>query len=381
MTSTAPSLTPHESAEAKDRQRAIVPALKFAVENEFIHELRRRVDALFEETGRRKRDCWQMYLKTAILLTAFFGTYITLLAVAPAWYVAIPLSIVIGLVAAAIGFNIQHDGGHNAYSERPWINKLASVALDMIGGSSYHWHWKHGVYHHTYVNIDGHDTDVEVGLLGRLCPHQPRLGFHRWQHLYLWPLYGMLAIKWQLYDDFHDLAVGRIGKHKVRRPRGWDLALFIAGKVVALTLAFGIPMLLFPVWKVLVCYAAAMITMGMVMAVVFQLAHVVEEAAFPLPIEDTNKMENAWAVHQIQTTVNFARNSKVCSWLLGGLNFQIEHHLFPKICHINYPAMSKVVKQVCEEFKVKYHEHASFVAGVVSHYRFLREMGRPTVAM
>src|SRR5207249_10940549 len=103
-------------------------------------------------------------------------------------------------------------------------------------------YWKHVVIHHTYVNVTGHDSDLNLGIFGRLTPHQPRLAFHRWQHLYLWPLYGLLAIRWQLVDDFRRLIAGRIGSHRIRRPTGADLVLLVAGKAIFFAWAFGIPL-------------------------------------------------------------------------------------------------------------------------------------------
>ena len=149
--------------------------LKFGTNNGFQVELRRRVDEYFRTTGRRQRDCPQMYLKTAIILACFAASYVLLVFVAQAWWQALPLAILLGLAMAAIGFNVQHDGGHQAYSDHPWVNKLMAMTLDLIGGSSYLWHWKHDVFHHTYVNITGHDADIDLGFLGRLTPHQKRL--------------------------------------------------------------------------------------------------------------------------------------------------------------------------------------------------------------
>jgi len=317
-----------------------------------------------------------MYLKTAILLACFASCYALLAFMAREWWQAAPLAILLGLAIAAVGFNVQHDAGHHGYSGRAWVNRLMSLTLDMIGGSSYLWHWKHGVYHHTFVNITGHDTDIELGPLGRLTPYQRRLWFHRWQHLYLWPLYGLMAIKWQLVDDFKNVITGWIGAHRFPRPRGWELAIFLGGKAVFFTLAFGLPLMLHPVWVVLLFYAATTLVVGMVLSVVFQVAHCVEEAEFPLPRPDTGRIDNAWAVHQVETTVDFARKSRVVSWLLGGLNFQIEHHLFPRICHVNYPAIAGVVEQTCREFGVRYTAHESFGAGLASHYRWLRRLGK-----
>ena len=352
-------------------------ALKFGTDSAFQLELRRRVDEFFRATGRRRRDCWQMYLKTAILIACLAVSYLLLVLAAHAWWQSVPLAVLLGFAAAGIGFNVQHDGGHHAYSDHRLINKLMAMTLDMIGGSSYLWHWKHVVIHHTYVNVTGHDSDLNLGIFGRLTPHQPRLAFHRWQHLYLWPLYGLLAIRWQLVDDFRRLIAGRIGSHRIRRPTGADLVLLVAGKAIFFAWAFGIPLLFHPASAVLVHYGVAALVLGSTLSVVFQVAHSVGEAVFPLPSAGTRCIERAWAIHQAETTVDFARPSRVVAWLLGGLNFQIEHHLFPRISHVNYPAIAKLVEQTCRDFGVTYTEHRSFRQGVTSHFRWLRRMGMP----
>jgi linoleoyl-CoA desaturase len=351
--------------------------VKFTASEAFLKELRRRVDAYFEQTGYRQRDCPQMYFKTATILAWFIGAYVLLMFFVSSWWLVLPLAIVLGMAMAAIGFNIQHDGGHRAYSDHQWINKLMAMSLDLIGGSSYMWEWKHNSIHHTYPNITGEDDDIDVGVLGRLSPFQKRYWFHRAQGIYLWLLYGFLAIKWHLYDDFWSLALGRVGQHRVPRPKGWDLAIFIGGKVMFLSWAFVIPMLLHPVLAVIGVYVLAAFTSGIVLSVVFQLAHCVEEANFPMPNPETGRMETDWAMHQVQTTVDFSRRNRVLSWFVGGLNFQVEHHLFHRICHIHYPALSKVVESACKEFGVRYSENTSFFAALGSHFRWLQRMGQP----
>jgi linoleoyl-CoA desaturase len=354
--------------------------LTFGRDNSFQIELRRRVDEYFRRTGRRQRDCPQMYLKTAIILAVFAGLYLLLVFVAATWWQALPLAILLGLSMSAIGFNIEHDGAHQAYSNYAWVNRLTAMTMDLIGASSYVWHSKHVVVHHTYTNVTGHDADIDLGFLGRLTPHQKRFKFHRWQHFYLWPLYGVNVIKWHLYDDFRDVILGRIGSQRMPRPKRWELVSFICAKALFLSMAFAVPLLVHRIWIVFLFYGVTVTVAGVVVSVVFQLAHCVEEAEFPLPREDSGSVENAWAIHQVETTVDFARRSRVESWLLGGLNFQIEHHLFPRVCHVNYPAISKLVEQTCQEFGVKYREHVSFRAGLASHFRWLRRMGTPTAA-
>jgi linoleoyl-CoA desaturase len=363
-------------ATEKQTRPGTRPPIKFTASDAFIRELKRRVEAYFQESGRRPRDCPRMYFKTASILAWFIGAYALLMFAVTSWWVALPLAIVLGLAMAAIGFNIQHDGGHRSYSNHQWVNRLMAMSLDLMGGSSYMWDWKHNSIHHTYPNITGQDDDINVGFLGRLSPHQHRYWFHRFQGIYLWVLYGFLAIKWHFYDDFYNLAAGRIAGHRVPRPKGWDLAVFIGGKVLFLTWAFVIPMLLHPVWAVLAVYVLAAFTSGVVLSVVFQLAHCVEGADFPMP-DPTGRMDTAWAVHQVQTTVDFSRRNRLLSWFVGGLNFQVEHHLFHKICHVHYPALSKLVEKTCEEFGVRYSANGSFLGAIASHFRFLHRMGQP----
>lgn len=278
---------------------------------------------------------------------------------------------------ACIGFSIQHDGAHSAYSNRKWLNNLTAMALDLLGGSSYIWKQKHNLVHHSFTNITGHDGDIDLGVLGRLSPHQNRLKFHRLQHLYLWVLYGFLTIKWQFYDDMRALAKGQIGNHRFARPRGWNLAVFCGGKLLFVSWALVIPILFHPWYVVLLFFFVASFVQGLMLSVVFQLAHCVEQADFPMSQNGTGRMENSWAVHQVETTVNFARHNGLITWYTGGLNYQIEHHLFPQICHVNYPALAEVIEETCHDFGLTYAANDTFGEAVKSHYRWLRQMGRP----
>ena len=260
-----------------------------------------------------------MYLKTAVILAWFAASYVLLVFFASIWWLGLIAATLLGIAMAAIGFNVQHDGGHRAYSSRPWVNRLMAMSLDLMGGSSYLWARKHNGIHHSYANITGHDDDIDLGIIGRLSPHQAHLPFHRMQHFYMWLLYGFLPAKWQLYDDFRDYIRGSVGGKPYPRPKGWDLALFVGGKAAFFALALVVPLLLHPLWIVLLFYLAASLVQGVLLGVVFQMAHCVEEAAFPMPSAETGRMESSWAVHQLETTVDFARDSRVLSWLVGGL--------------------------------------------------------------
>jgi linoleoyl-CoA desaturase len=253
-----------------------------------------------------------------------------------------------------------------------------ALSLDLLGASSYIWAHKHNLVHHSYANVTGHDDDIDLGILGRLSPHQPWRRFHRLQHFYLWLLYGLLPIKWQAYDDFRDCVTGRIGGggHQFQRPRGWNLVNLFLGKVVFFSLAIALPALLHPLWAVLAVYVLASFVQGITLSVVFQLAHCVETANFPMPRSGTMYMDRAWAEHQVETTVDFARGSRLLCWFVGGLNFQVVHHLFPRVCHIHYPALAEVVEQTCADFGLRYMAYDSLGQALASHYRWLRLMGQ-----
>ena len=355
--------------------------MKFAQPDDaFLPVLRQRVDDMFSNTSRRRRDCTAMYVKTATILIWFAASYVLLVLFAATWWQALLAAVSLGLAMASIGFNIQHDGAHSAYSSRSWINSLMAMALDMLGGSSFFWKKTHNQIHHSYTNITGHDGDIDMGVLGRLSPHQESRRFHRLQHLYLWILYGFLPFKWQFFDDIRGAMIGRIGINQFSRPRGLQLLVFIAGKLLFLSLAFAIPMLVHSWHSVLLFFFVTTFVQGLTLSVVFQLAHCVEEAEFPMPAVASGEMERAWAVHQVETTVDFARRSRLITWFTGGLNHQIEHHLFPQICHVNYPAIAELMETTCREFGVRYAAHDSLFSAIRAHYRWLRRMGQPTVS-
>ncbi len=366
-----PSEAPRHAAPAPD---AATGTLRFSGDNTFHRELKRRIEADFRRRGRSPRDSGQMYLKSAVILAAFALVYVALVFFAHSAWLAVPLCIALGVVTAGIGFNIMHDGGHLAYSRHRGINRLSLLTLDMVGGSSYIWQWKHGRFHHTWVNVHGHDSDIDLGVLARLSPGQRRRPWHRWQHVYLWALYAVTVLRWHLYGDFRDLWTGTIGERPFPRPRGADLVTLVGGKLVFVTLAFVLPVLMHGWLAALAGYALVAAVAGLLLALVFQMAHVVEVAEFPEAPADAARLDTPWAIHQLRTTVNFATGNRLLSWMIGGLNFQVEHHLFPRISHVHYPAVSRVVSATCREFGVPYHVSPSFAASIASHYRWLRTM-------
>ena len=344
---------------------------------DFARQLHARVDEYFRTSGKSRRDAPAMYVKTVLVMGWLVGSYLALLfLVSTTWQAALS-AVSLGLAMAAVGFNVQHDGNHGSYSRHPWVNRMMSLTLDLLGGTAYFWHFKHNIAHHTHPNIAGQDDDISLGILGRVSPHQRWRPHHRFQWIYMWLLYAVFALQWQLGGEFRNLASKRwCGTTHVPVPRGREQVIFWVGKTVFLALAFGLPLLVHPVGNVIGTYLIAVVTLGLVLATVFQVAHVSDEATFRAAAPGGSAVARPWAEHQVETTVNFARSNRLLNWYLGGLNHQIEHHLFPKICHVHYSALSPIVEAVCQDHGVRYFAHPSMRAALMAHARWLYAMGR-----
>lgn len=349
--------------------------VRFNKDTSFSIDLRRRVDSYFAANGFARDGGAKMLRKTAIIFAWLIAGYVGLLALGGSWLAVVGFGISCGLATAGLGMAVQHDGGHLAYSRRRSINRAAASVLDLLGASSYVWKIKHGVVHHTYPNIEGADDDLDAAPFARLAPGQRHRGFHRFQHLYMWPLYGFLTAKWFLFDDFRDLVRGRVGNHPLAAPRKAELAIFVLGKLAHLSWAVVVPILVLGWAKALVFYVALSAACGITLAVVFQLAHCVEEATFVDPSPHSEPLMLDFDAHQLATTIDFARDSKLLSWYVGGLNFQAVHHLFPRISHVHYPAIATIVAETAAAHGVRYTASPTLGAALRSHYRWLRRMG------
>jgi linoleoyl-CoA desaturase len=350
--------------------------IQYAPPAAFRADLEAEVAAFFQGRGLSRKGSYALWGKTAVFAIWLVGSYLLLLFVVNQPWLFVLLAASLACAMAGIGFNVQHDGGHGAYAVSSTVNRGMAFSLDLLGGSSYFWRYKHGVAHHGCPNIAGFDDDVYLGPLGRLTPHDRRFWFHRFQHLYIWPLYGLMAVKWQLVDDFRSIIKPGVASTRVPRPARTEQLLFWSGKILFFGLALVLPLLFHPWWGVLTVFLLTDVILGLLIAVVFQLAHCLGEATFAKPPLPAQVMGCDWATHQVEATVDFARESRALTWLVGGLNYQIEHHLFPRVCHTHYPALSKIVERVCLAHGVRYVAHATATAALGSHYRWLRELGR-----
>ncbi len=347
----------------------------------FYRALKEKVDQYFAEHRLDPAGNQRLLLKSLFQVSLAISLYVILVFFTPGTLLSLLLCGLLGINLAAIGFNIMHEGGHQSFSRHKWLNKVSTYALNCMGASSYYWKVKHNINHHTYTNIDGLDSDIEVRPFMRLHEDQERYRFHKFQHFYWVLLYSLAYLAWVFYHDFQKYFSGQIARGiESKKLPAREQFIFWLTKIGFVVIYLIVPVLMVGLAKGLIGFVVTTFVCGLFISIVFQLAHVVEATNFPRPDEQTNKIEQEWALHQVSTTSNFATRNRFISWLLGGLNFQVEHHLFPRISHIHYPRINQLVKQTCQEFNVDYLEYPSMRQALWSHLMHLKSMGKAPVA-
>jgi linoleoyl-CoA desaturase len=346
------------------------------VQYSFHTELKKRIADYFKEVGKSTTGNYNLFIKAIVIVIGFLFIYIHLVFFTPAPIWAILECILLGGFTSAIGFNVMHDGAHGSFSRYKWLNNLAALSLNFLGANNFMWKTKHNVIHHAYTNIDGIDDDIDAKPFLRLCETQKFYKMHRYQHLYFWMAYSLLYLYWVFFTDYRKYFTGKVGNVPLAKMKMIDHISFWSFKVLHLGLFVFLPIYTIGFMPWLIGFLIYGMFAGFVLSIVFQLAHTVEDTAFPQADAATHKLDDEWAIHQIKTTANFATKNKLVSWLVGGLNFQVEHHLFPKISHVHYPAISKIIKKACEEYGIRYIEYKRVRFAVASHVAYLRQMGR-----
>jgi linoleoyl-CoA desaturase len=353
---------------------------KFATQHQkdFVLTLNQRVNQYFKENNLSKNANTAMILKSIFHLTLWIGSYALIVFGGFSVGINYMLWAVLGFAMAMVTVNIGHDAIHGAYSKNKWVNDILSHTFNFNGASAYMWKRMHNQAHHTYTNIDGHDEDIAPIPIMRISGEAPLWPIHRYQYIYSFFLYCLTTFSWVFIKDYKKFFANTVGNYSDKaHPRKEYFYLFFY-KAINYTIFLILPLVLIQhSWaSTFIGYLIMHAVGGFFLAVIFMLAHVVEEAHFFLPDEE-DRMENSWAVHQLYTTVNFATLSPVAAFLTGGLNQQVEHHLFPNICSTHYPALSPIVAQTAKEFNHPYYS-SSFPSAMVSHVSFLKKLGRPT---
>lgn len=320
-----------------------------------------------------------MVVKTIFMIALYIVPYVLILTIAESAWFSLLLWSIAGFGMAGIGLSVMHDANHGSYSKYNVVNKSLGYLANLVGGSDLNWRIQHNVLHHTYTNVDGMDEDIDVDGLMRFSPNQERLKAHKYQHFYAWFLYGLLTINWFFRKDYQQIArynsMGLLATQNISYKKG--LSIIIVTKLIYAFLFIALPIWVAPsAWYIsLIGFFLMQVIAGFVLSVIFQTAHVIPSSDFPVPDESGN-VEADWAVNQLYNTANFAPKARILSWYVGGLNYQVEHHLFPNICHVHYKEISKIVKQTAIEYNLPYYSYATFLGALKDHAKLLRNLGK-----
>lgn len=360
------------------------PVISFAHHKDldFKKVLLQRVNNYFSETGLSRHHNPGMLLKTSVLLLLYVVPYVLIMAIAMPFWLAMALYFIMGVGVAGIGMSVMHDGNHFGYSKNMKVNRWMGMTMNLLGADAYNWKIKHNKLHHVFTNIYGKDEDINSRVILRFAYASPLKKYHRYQYLYAWFFYSLMTIS---------MIFGDVAKRFDYRRRGltnistFDFRRSIAWLVVA-KLLYTLALVVFPIlfsgllwWQVLLGFLVMHLTAGTILSLVFQMAHVVEGPEQPVA-DEHGVIDQSLVLHQLSTTSDFSKGNRLLSWYVGGLNYQVEHHLFPRICHVHYPALARIVEATTKEFHVPYYVYDSFCAAFKSHVRTLKRLGRVKVA-
>jgi linoleoyl-CoA desaturase len=342
----------------------------------FAEDVKSAVDAYFTDNGISRRGNAALLVKAVVLGLGYFGSYAFILSGLPSLFGMWALCLVMGFSMAGLGFTVCHDALHGAWSESPRVNRLLGYVFDAIGANGYMWRITHNRLHHFYTNVRGYDDDVEVSPLIRLSPHSPLWRIHRYQHIYAFAAYALSTVFWVFAKDYSYFLRRQLGPYRDMKHPAPAWAFMIASKLAYYGLMIVLPLMVLDVawWQFVIGFLTVHLTAGLILGVVFQLAHVVEPTLHPAQAL-ASPSPAAWMDTQLRCTNDFARDNRFLDWFLGGLNFQIEHHLFPRISHVHYRKISPIVEAAAARHGIPFNSSPTLLAAIRSHYRMLRRLG------
>lgn len=348
--------------------------MDFQEKGEFFKELKSLVNEYLKGTPIKAVGPKEMFLKSALLILSWIFCYLLLITAGPHHnfiaLISLPLLL---LFSSSLLFCIMHDASHQAFSSSRLINRIIlNATLSVIGGCSFSWHQEHVVRHHGHTNVLGEDPDVYASHVLRLHPEDKLHFWHRWQHLYGIPLYSLMWVHW-VYNDLINAMFNTYGLSGRKYFQFWTQ--IVIGLIPHIVLGLILPYYAYQSFYLVgIFYTIFFMCLSLAMALTFVLAHVSDGQTFFMPHEE---IKRDWALHQLQTTADFAVDNPLANFFLGGLNFQVEHHIFPSICHLHYPKIQKIVKKYCEEKNLPYHEEKTVWDALKKHIAHLKAMGRP----
>ncbi len=344
----------------------------------FFRTLNKRVNTYFKEHNVKRTGNWKLYTKAILMFAIFLVPFVLILTIDMSQWIKLALTILMGIGMAGVGMNVMHDANHESFSKRKWVNKLMGSSIYILAGNVYNWKVQHNVLHHTFTNIKDHDEDIDAGRIIRFSKHSEWIWIHKFQKYYSVFLYGLLTINWAITTDIkqmHRYLKRKLSYGKFPDPTTeWTKLIISKTAYYALWVVLPIAVLDVAWWKVLIGFFVMHYTAGVILSLVFQLAHIVPKTETPAPDKDGN-MEHTWAIHQLYTTANFAPKNWLVNFYTGGLNHQVEHHLFPHISHVHYEKLAEIVKETAKEFNLPYNEYKTMSLAIIEHFKHLGNLG------
>lgn len=357
-------------------------AIRFdnGINREFTRTLMQRVDQYFRSNKISRNGNFNMWFKTFFMLGLYIVPFVFIMleTVQPP-VMNLLLYVLMGLGIGGIGLSVMHDANHGAYSKKKWVNNMFGYSLNLVGGNALNWKVQHNYLHHTFTNVEGFDEDIDPGGLLRFSPHANKKKIHKFQHIYGWFLYSLMTLTWVINKDYKQmLGYNKRGLiEKQGTTFGKEMTILLVTKILYFCYVLVLPIMVTDIhWSIIVGGFVIMhMIAGFILAAIFQPAHVLEQNVYPLP-EDPGMIKDSFMAHQLRTTADFAHRNKVLSWYAGGLNYQVEHHLFPSVCHVHYRDLAPIVAQTAREFDVPYHSFDTFRGALKAHHHMLRILGR-----
>ena len=349
-----------------------------AKQKQFALAVRKNVNNYFRDNGISIKGNLRLTIQTVIMLSLYIIPFVFIFIIPMNAWVAMVLVTVMGAGMAGIGMCVMHDAVHGSYSNKEWINKMLGGTLYLLGSNVFNWKIQHNYLHHAYTNIEGYDQDIASRGPIRLSQYAPLKKIHRYQYVHAFFFYGLMTIS-KLVKDFTQLLEynkeGISRQYHINPVSEYIRMVFV--KIIYLFIFIGLPVLFtsFSWWQVLLGFFIMHWVAGCILSTVFQMAHVVEGTEQLMPNAE-GIIEREWAVHELRTTSDFARNNLFLEYYVGGLNFQIEHHLFPNISHIHYRRIAPVVEKTAKEFGYDYNLKPTFRKALYSHILRLKELGK-----